>query len=131
MFSFSHELKRFLQKRGQTLIKIGYELVKEMDPKRLNILLGDFNNNANIRGEGYDHLMAQGLWDTYTLAEQKDMGATVEGEISGWKGNKELLRIDLILCSQPVSVKESKVIFNGKNKAVISDHFGVEVEILL
>ena len=106
-------------------------LMSEVNSKRLSILLGDFNNNANIEKEGYDYLLSYGLWDTYTLAEKKDIGATVEGEISGWIGNKKALRIDLILCNEKLTVKESRVIFNGENKPVISDHFGVEVEILL
>lgn len=98
---------------------------------RLSLLLGDFNNNANIREEGYDYLIAHGLWDTYTLARDKDMGATVQGEISGWQGNKLDLRIDLILASEKVEVTSSKVIFNGEHKKVISDHYGVEAKIMI
>lgn len=93
---------------------------------RLSLLLGDFNNNANLRGEGYDYLLEHGLVDTYTLAEEKDMGATVQGEIAGWKGNKLDLRIDLILATEKLKVKSSKVIFNGTYKEVVSDHYGVE-----
>ena len=59
------------------------------------------------------------------------MGATVQGEIAGWQGNKLDLRIDLILTSEKVKTTRSKVIFNGKNKEVISDHYGVEAEIIL
>lgn len=106
-------------------------LMSKLDGSRLSLLLGDFNNNANLRNEGYDYILSKGLFDTYTLAEKKDSGATVEGEISGWAGNKEALRIDLILSSEKLAVKESKVIFNGEHYHVISDHFGVEVEISL
>ncbi|MBE6022994.1 MAG: endonuclease [Cellulosilyticum sp.] len=98
---------------------------------RLSLLLGDFNNNANIRGEGYDFLMEHGLWDTYALAKEKDNGATVQGEIAGWQGNQLDLRIDLILTSKKVEVMYSKVIFNGVHKEIISDHYGVEVEMIL
>lgn len=107
------------------------QLYQHLRKERLSLLLGDFNNNANIRGEGYDYLIEHGLWDTYTLAEEKDMGATVQGEIAGWQGNKLDLRIDLILTSEKVKTTRSKVIFNGKNKEVISDHYGVEAEIIL
>ena len=96
---------------------------------RLSLLLGDFNNNANIRNEGYDYLLNEGLWDTYTLAKEKDNGATVQGEISGWQGNELDLRIDLVMANRKLEVKSSKVIFNGDNKEVVSDHYGVEVEI--
>lgn len=100
----------------------------EMREDRPSLLLGDFNNNANIRGEGYDYLMRYGLWDTYTLAKEKDIGATVQGEIAGWQGNQLDLRIDLILASEKLEVQSSKVIFNGVYKEVVSDHYGVEVE---
>ena len=98
---------------------------------RLSLLLGDFNNNANIRGEGYDFLIEHGLYDTYTLAKEKDHGATVQGEIAGWQGNKLDLRIDLILASEKVEVASSKVIFNGEYKKAVSDHYGVEAEVVL
>lgn len=96
---------------------------------RLSLLLGDFNNNANIRGEGYDVLIESGLIDTYDLAEEKDMGATVQGEIAGWTGNTLDLRIDLILATEKLKVKSSRVIFNGIHKEVVSDHYGVEAEL--
>lgn len=105
------------------------QLVKEVNPSRFSLFMGDFNNNANIRNEGYDYLLEQKLYDTYTAAKEKDEGVTVQGEISGWQGNKEGLRIDLILSSQPVQVKTSRVIFNGKYKPIVSDHYGVEAEI--
>ncbi|WP_108668786.1 endonuclease/exonuclease/phosphatase family protein [Peribacillus acanthi] len=95
----------------------------------LYFLLGDFNNNANLRGEGYDYLVKQGLFDTYQLARSKDDGVTVKGKIAGWDHNKQDLRLDLILANQAVKVSESKVIFNGTNYPVVSDHYGVEVVI--
>lgn len=106
-------------------------LCKEIRKNRLSFLLGDFNNNANIREEGYDYIMTHGFYDTYTLAKEKDGGATVQGEIAGWQGNKVDLRIDLILASEKVEVVSSKVIFNGEHKQMISDHYGVEVEVSL
>lgn len=104
-------------------------LLKKLNKDRFSLLMGDFNNNANIRGEGYDYLLLGGLVDTYTLAEEKDDGATVQGEIAGWTGNKLDLRIDLILMTKEVAVKTSRVIFNGRHQEIISDHYGVEVEL--
>ncbi|MFX3625069.1 MAG: endonuclease/exonuclease/phosphatase family protein [Ectobacillus sp.] len=95
----------------------------------LFFLMGDFNNNAFLRGEGYDYLLSKGLYDTHSLAKEKDSGVTVKGKIAGWDENKHDLRLDLILANQPVTVHTSRVIFNGENNAVVSDHFGVEVEI--
>lgn len=94
-------------------------------------LMGDFNNNASIRGEGYDYLLSKGLYDTYLLAQEKDIGTTVEGKIAGWDENKQDLRIDYIFSNSMVPVKKSKVIFNGTNKPIISDHYGVEIELTL
>lgn len=92
-------------------------------------LMGDFNNSAALRREGYDYLISHGLYDTYELADQKDQGTTVEGKITGWNDNKQDLRIDLILMSKPFPVLSSRVIFNNRNKSILSDHFGVEVEV--
>lgn len=105
-------------------------LLKYMKQDGLTLLLGDFNNNAFTRGEGYDYLLQQGLYDTYSLADTKDDGITVKGEIDGWQENKLDLRLDLILANQKVKVNYSKVIFNGENQAVVSDHCGVTIEIV-
>lgn len=100
--------------------------------KRGNIyfLMGDFNNDANIRGEGYDYLLTKGVKDTYLEAIKKDDGITVPGVIAGWEGKcSNPKRIDFIFTNSKSEIKSSKVIFNGKNKEVISDHFGVSIEI--
>lgn len=104
-------------------------LLKNINRDRVTFLMGDFNNDAFIKGEGYDYLLGQGLLDTYHLAGNKDEGVTVKGEIGGWEGNFLKKRIDLILSTHPVSVIYSKVIFNGKNKSVVSDHYGVEIQV--
>ncbi len=96
---------------------------------RLSFLLGDFNNSATVRGEGYDYLLAQGLLDTYSLALEKDKGFSVVDGIDGWKDNTESLRIDLILVNQNIPVLSSKVVFNGQQTPVVSDHFGVMIEV--
>ena len=43
----------------------------------LSFIMGDFNNNAMIRNEGYDYLISKGLIDTYNIALEKDNGITV------------------------------------------------------
>ncbi|WP_163538022.1 endonuclease/exonuclease/phosphatase family protein [Gracilibacillus sp. YIM 98692] len=90
-------------------------------------LMGDFNNEAQKRAEGYDYLTSNGWHDTYTLAEEKDEGTTVSGNIAGWETNKSDKRIDFIFTNCENGVRLSNVIFNGRNKAIISDHYGVEV----
>lgn len=103
-------------------------LLKNINREGTVFLMGDFNNDAFIKGEGYDYLTSHGLFDTFNIAELKDDGVTVKGEIAGWEGNIQEKRIDLILTNQPVPVTYSNVIFNNKNKPVVSDHFGVEIE---
>jgi len=107
------------------------QLMKYINQEDWYFLMGDFNNDANKRKEGYDYVMKQNLYDTYYLADQKDEGFTVTGKIAGWDDNKEDLRIDYILTNRKVKVVSSNVIFNGKNKPIVSDHYGVEVEIPL
>ena len=59
---------------------------------------------------------------------------TVRGVIDGWRDKiaepekLEGMRIDQIWCSRSVPVLSSKVIFNGENGPVVSDHFGIEIE---
>ena len=40
----------------------------------LAFLLGDFNSEADVRGEGYDLILRSGWQDTYRLARQRDDG---------------------------------------------------------
>ncbi|MFA6708549.1 MAG: endonuclease/exonuclease/phosphatase family protein [Fusobacterium sp.] len=93
-------------------------------------LMGDFNNDANIKKEGYDYLINRGLIDTYEISNKKDSGITVRGVIAGWENrNSQDKRIDLILTNKKCEVKKSVVVFNEKNYKIISDHFGVSVEV--
>lgn len=101
--------------------------VVEEDDRAL--LLGDFNNDAFIRGEGYDYLMENGLQDLFTLATEREGDATVQGKIAGWDENKKALRIDLMLTNAPIHVSRHAVVFDGENGPVVSDHAGVEATI--
>ena len=92
--------------------------------------MGDFNNNALLRNEGYDYIIAKGMIDTYIMAQEKDSGITVKGTIDGWRECSEDKRLDLILSNKKIEVKDSKVIFNRENY-IVSDHFGVEININL
>ena len=105
-------------------------IIKRLNHNNISLLMGDFNNNAFIRNEGYDYLLSKGLNDTFEAAEVKDSGITVKGVIDGWDKNKDDMRLDLILSSKPLAVEYSKVIFNECNKEIVSDHFGVEVKLI-
>ena len=96
-------------------------------------LMGDFNNPAEIRKEGYDLILKSGLYDSYSKATEKDNGITVDRIIDGWrdkiKNDVKGMRIDQIWSSNYHNIKSHKVIFNGKNYPVISDHYGIIIEI--
>ena len=66
--------------------------------------MGDFNNNAYVRNEGYDYLLSKGLKDTYNLSTTCDDGITVKGAIAGWEDQRENKRLDLILVNKEINV---------------------------
>ena len=95
-------------------------------------LLGDFNSEADVRGEGYDLVLRSGWQDTYRLAKQRDDGYTVVQAIDGWRdapNGAAKKRIDQIWCSKAIAVKSSRVVFNGLREPQVSDHAGVLIEL--
>ena len=97
-------------------------------------LLGDFNSPAEVRGEGYDQIRADGWHDAWLLAEKTRGEATVEGEIDGWRSRAENadaltgIRIDHIWCRIPEKILSAKVIFDGRHEPMVSDHYGILIE---
>jgi len=103
-----------------------FERLSQIVEKKQEVyLMGDFNSRADAEGEGYDMVKRSGWFDVYDMAEQKDSGITVPGNIDGWKDAGSGMRIDYIWTKKKKNVKFSKVIFDGYDGAVISDHFGV------
>lgn len=94
-------------------------------------LMGDFNGDAQVSGQTYDLVKASGFCDTYDLAQTKDEGWTVQGVIDGWRDQAAVpaRRIDQIWARHPVTVRSSRVVFNGEEEPVISDHFGILTEL--
>lgn len=92
-------------------------------------LMGDFNQISTAKDEGYELILSDGWYDTYLLAKEKDDGYTVATSIDGWK-DKEVSdkRIDYIFADTEQSITSSYTIFNGKNRDIISDHYGILVE---
>ncbi len=89
-------------------------------------LMGDFNNPAEVQGEGYDHIAAGGWQDTFVLAQEKQGDFTVMKSIDGWRDtNTESMRIDQIWCNRKVEILRSTVVFDGDPLPVVSDHCGV------
>lgn len=104
-------------------------LFKNIPFDKPTFFMGDFNNDAFVKNEGYDYILSKGVYDTFHLAEEKDEGITIRGKIHGWDKNEIGMRIDLILMNKEMDVASSQVIFNGKNKPIVSDHYGVEADI--
>lgn len=93
-------------------------------------LMGDFNSPAEVRCEGYDLVSRSGFFDTYLLATEKDGGKTVKGAIDGWRNGKEHggMRIDQIWVNEKMPILKSRVVFDGVNGGIVSDHYGVMIE---
>lgn len=94
-------------------------------------LMGDFNNPAGIKNEGYDMIAASNWYDSYLFAKEKDSGITVDKVIDGWREklkSTDGMRIDFIWCNKKPTITSSNVIFNGTNRKVVSDHYGVIIE---
>jgi len=97
-------------------------------------LMGDFNAPDTVPGQSYEHIVASGWIDTYKVAHRKDDGITVPGSIDGWcdSQNREItegMRLDYIWCSQRKEILSSRILFNGKKEPVVSDHYGVLIEV--
>ncbi|CYU59302.1 endonuclease/exonuclease/phosphatase family protein [Streptococcus suis] len=104
-------------------------IVERTSSGHLKILMGDFNTDALSNPQAYRAIKDLGLYDSYDLAEEKDRGITVEKAIDGWAGHSQEKRLDYVFLNQKRQVQSSRVIFNGENRPIISDHFGVEVNI--
>ena len=98
-------------------------------------LMGDFNNPAEIKGEGYSLVSASGFYDSFLRAQSRDNGITVNGIIDGWrdriKSDANGMRIDQIWSYRKAEILSHRIVFDGNNYPVISDHYGIITEIKL
>lgn len=95
-------------------------------------LMGDFNSPCEIRNEGYDLVKNSGWYDSFELAEHKTGRVTVDKAIAGWESKGCIsggMRLDYIFSDSVRGIKSCKTVFDGKNQPVVSDHFGVEIEV--
>lgn len=92
------------------------------------LLLGDFNNPAEIENQGHSHVLKD-FKDSYLHAEEIDGEHTVIKEIDGWTGNDQKLRIDFVFTSESIKAKRYEVVFDGRKTPIVSDHFGIEASI--
>lgn len=97
-------------------------------------LMGDFNAPDDLPGQSYEHIASNGWIDTHRAARFADSGITVPGTIDGWEEKligwkPEGMRLDYIWCSKKKEILSSRVVFNGMKEPVVSDHFGVLIEV--
>ena len=63
-------------------------------------VMGDVNNPADVRNEGYDLITNAGWQDAYAVAATRIGSATVPPAIDGWEGNEAPLRSDYIFIDE-------------------------------
>lgn len=104
------------------------ELLKRIPNNRL-IIMGDFNNEAEKPKTGYQYIQetAPFLNDSYNVADRVEGKNTMSGKIDGWANTTDGKRIDYIFVSNDLHIKQHKVVFDGINSPLVSDHFGIEV----
>jgi maltose 6'-phosphate phosphatase len=100
-----------------------------LDTKRHHIILGDFNNDASLPEEGYAYIRqtTPHLQDSFQVAPVTIGEFTVEKAIDGWSDNQSRIRIDYIWSSAAYRPGNHRVIFDGQQEPIVSDHFGVLV----
>ena len=110
-----------------------WKRLSELLPRRERIwLMGDFNQPAEVRGEGYDLVRDAGWYDAYDLAEHRIGEGTARAGIDGWHGRAvtcDWLRIDQIHSNRRVKISSYRTLFDGVRYTAISDHFGVAVTV--
>lgn len=110
--------------------------IKEIIGDDLCYIMGDFNSPDRVLNQGFDYVKSTGWYDAWEMAESKDFGLTVGHVIDGWheRVDEETMkangmRLDYIWCNKKIKVKTSEVIFNDNKYNIVSDHYGVMVEI--
>lgn len=93
------------------------------------LLLGDFNNPTDL--EGYQLMMASdlNLQDSHKVAQHVYGDHSIVADIDGWENNQESYKVDHALLSPQVHVRSSQIVFDGGASPVISDHYGLEIDV--
>ena len=92
------------------------------------VIAGDFNNAADVVGQGYELVMADGCWsDSFLTAESVSGEATVHKRIHGWLDNTKALRIDYVFTSAGIAACKHEVVFADDSSSAVSDHSGIIV----
>lgn len=99
------------------------------DAKTPIVLMGAFNNPTD--DVGYQMILDSplNLQDSHAVAEKVKGRHTIIEDIDGWEDNKQSLKVDHIFATQDVHILSSKVALDGGTAPVVSDHYGLEVEL--
>ncbi|MBS7577189.1 MULTISPECIES: endonuclease/exonuclease/phosphatase family protein [unclassified Enterococcus] len=92
------------------------------------ILMGDFNAPDDIKDESY-HLISNHFQDSFHEAREKIGRNTITESIAGWVNNTQARRIDFVFYNSLLTAKSYEVVFDNHRTPIVSDHFGVSVEI--
>ncbi|MCH4168156.1 MAG: endonuclease/exonuclease/phosphatase family protein [Streptococcaceae bacterium] len=92
------------------------------------ILMGDFNAPDDIENESY-HLISSNFHDSFQDAKIKIGRNTITESIAGWANNTQARRIDFVFYNDLIIAKSYEVVFDSHRTPIVSDHFGVSVEI--
>ncbi|MBC3185980.1 endonuclease/exonuclease/phosphatase family protein [Corynebacterium sp. zg-331] len=116
---------------GEDLFRREWQVIEDFArsyPDELVCVAGDLNNPATVRGEGYSMIRDLGWLDTRDLAPRSQGHDTIAGSIVGWEEARVGARIDYVLVNRPVAVRAHRVVFTGREEPVVSDHYGVLVQ---
>lgn len=93
------------------------------------LLLGDFNNPSGQ--EGYELILKSPLelQDSHQAADYVFGDHSIVAAIDGWEDNKEAFKVDHVFTSKAFTINSSKVTFDGGEAPVVSDHYGLEVDL--
>lgn len=91
-------------------------------------LAGDFNAPDILPDQSYQTIKSDGWFDTRDLARNVKGYYTAPGKIDGWDKDIEGMRIDYIWSNRNEEVMSHEVIFDGHNKDIVSDHYGILME---
>ncbi|KQB84229.1 endonuclease/exonuclease/phosphatase family protein [Corynebacterium oculi] len=119
------------KREGQALFAQEWEAIEgfaRRHPGERVCVAGDLNNPATVAGEGYSLIRQRGWMDTRDLARDVEGHDTIAGKISGWEGARAGARIDYVLVNEPLPVASHRVVFAGEGSPVVSDHYGVLVD---
>ncbi|MGO2082546.1 endonuclease/exonuclease/phosphatase family protein [Vagococcus sp.] len=94
------------------------------------LLMGDFNAPSYLEKESFT-LMQKHFTDSYAIAQERKGEMTVGKIIDGWhdKEAHEAMRLDYILVPETSEVALSAVVLDGINGPIVSDHFGLMIDL--